>query len=95
MGLIAFDNTREPSIKFCKGIEIKREIKPSDRLITRIDADFENIDDAIKTLNHELNRIRKETHDVFFAPFKGLRKDGQYRRRLDYEFVRGMINEYT
>ena len=42
-------------------------------------------------LNKELDATRKSTHDVFFAPFKGLRKDGKYRRRIDYEFVRNLI----
>ncbi len=78
LGLIAFDNTRAPSIRFCRGDEIKRAIKHSDRLITRIDGDFKCNDTIINRLNFELNRIRRETHDVFFAPFKGLRKDGKY-----------------
>ena len=69
-----------------------RKMKISDRLLTKMDTDIEDIDSAIETLNKELDRIRKKTHDVFFAPFKGLRKDGKYRRRVDFIFVRNLIN---
>ena len=89
IGLYAIDNTKEASIRFCKGNEIKRRVIHSDRLITRISVDY---DVGIEVLNQRLNTIREKTHDVFFAPFKGLRKDGQYRRRIDYEFVRNLIN---
>ncbi len=90
LGLHAIDNTREASIRFCKGSEIKRRVIHSDRLITRIGTKHEVDIDA---LNRRLNQIRRKTHDVFFAPFKGLRKDGSYRRRVDYEFVRDLVNE--
>ena len=103
LGLICIDNTKEPSIRFCPPSEIKRKneksgaiearkMKISDRLLTKMDTDIEDVDSAIKTLNKELDRIRKKTHDVFFAPFKGLRKDGKYRRRVDFIFVRNLIN---
>ena len=69
-----------------------RKMKISDRLLTKMDTDIEDVDSAIKTLNKKLDRIRKKTHDVFFAPFKGLRKDGKYRRRVDFIFVRNLIN---
>ncbi len=92
IGLYAIDNTKEETIRFCRGDEIKRRVIYSDRLITRISVD-RKID--IDILNQRLNMIRKKTHDVFFAPFKGLRKDGQYRRRIDYEFVRNLINDIS
>ena len=103
LGLICIDNTKEPSIRFCPPSEIKRKneksgaiearkMKISDRLLTKMDTDIEDVDSAIKTLNKKLDRIRKETHDVFFAPFKGLRRDGKYRRRVDFIFVRNLIN---
>ena len=92
IGLHAIDNTKSPTIRFCRGNEIKRRIIYSDRLITRISVDQEI---SINELNKKLNMIREKTHDVFFAPFKGLRKDGQYRRRVDYEFVRRLINDIS
>lgn len=94
VGLICIDNNREPSIRFCNGNEISRDVKHSDRLITRIEFEVEDVDKTVKILNKQLDKIRKNTHDVFLAPFKGLRKDGNYRRRIDYDLVRRMINAY-
>ena len=93
LGLIAIDNTLEPSIKFCHGNEINPEkILGTSRSITRIlvDCDTEKL---IKSLNEALNGFRKETHDIFLTPFKGLRKDFKYRRRLDYKLARDLINQ--
>lgn len=94
LGLICIDNTVKPTIRFCKASEIPRNVKHSDRLITKIECDLEDLDESIKILNKKLNHIRKNTHDVFLAPFKGLRKDGFYRRRIDFALVRKMINAY-
>ena len=94
LGLICIDNSVEPTIRFCSGNEISRDVKHSDRLITRIECDIKDTDKAVKILNKQLDLIRRNTHDVFLAPFKGLRKDGMYRRRIDYDLVRRMINAY-
>ena len=91
IGLYCIDNTRGPSIRFCRGSEITRRVKHSDRLITRIAVPHRNPATLVGKLNKELDATRRNTHDVFFAPFKGLRKDGKYRRRIDYEFVRNLI----
>jgi len=40
-----------------------------------------------------LSEFRKETHDIFLTPFKGLRKDLKYRRRLDYALARNIVNQ--
>jgi len=93
LGLIAIDNTLEPSIRFCKGNEINPDkIKTSSRSITRISIDCD-IDKLIKDLNETLSEFRKETYDIFLTPFKGLRKDLKYRRRLDYSLARSIINQ--
>ncbi len=92
LGLIAIDNTIEPSIRFCKGEEINPDkIGTSSRSITRIaiDCDHEKL---IKNLNQMLNDFRKETYDIFLTPFKGLRRDFRYRRRLDYALARNIVN---
>lgn len=94
LGLICIDNTKGSTIRFCPVSEIKRKMKISDRLLTKIDTDIKDTDKAIVILNKELNRIREQTRNVFFAPFKGLRKDGEYRRRIDYDFVRNLINAH-
>lgn len=93
LGLFAIDNTLEPSIKFCRGDEIDpSKISQSSRSITRISIDCD-IDKIIKKLNDRLMVFREETYDLFLTPFKGLRKDNKYRRRLDYSLARNIINE--
>jgi hypothetical protein len=93
LGLIAIDNTLEPSIRFFSGSEINpSRIGISSRSITRISIDG-NIDKLIKNLNERISEFRKETYDIFLTPFKGLRKDLKYRRRLDYALARKIINE--
>ena len=95
LGLIGIDNTREASIKFCKGEELRNyHIKYSSRSITRISIEGVLIDDeVIIQLNEFLNNFRKQTHDIFMTAFKGLRDDGMYRRRLDYALAKNIIGE--
>ena len=89
IGLIAFDNTTKASIRFCSVAEIKDyQIKESSRFITRIKYDGYV---RIKVWNDFLTEFRHETHDVLLTCFKGLRKDGMYRRRLDWKLARGII----
>jgi len=92
LGLLAIDNTQEPSIKFTKGEQISASrISDSSRSITRIKVDCSI--SIIDKLNTRLNQFREETNDVFLTPFKGLRKDNKYRRRLDYAMARRLIEE--
>ena len=93
LGLIGIDNTKEASIRFCKGEDLKNyNIKYSSRSITRISVDGVN-DEIISRLNTFLNHFREQTHDIFMTAFKGLRDDGMYRRRLDYSLARNIIGE--
>jgi hypothetical protein len=46
----------------------------------------------IDMLNTRLTTIREKTHDVFLTAFKGLRRDGHYRRRLDWALTRAIVN---
>ena len=96
LGFVSFDNTRAPSIKFCEVEEIADyPIKVSSRFITRISGEFNTkISTLIKKLNKDLERFRLETHDVFLTPFKGLRDDQCYRRRMDFNLARKFINAY-
>jgi hypothetical protein len=92
LGFIAFDDTRAPSIRFVRGDELAHyRIGFSSRMITRIDGRFSNLDSLVRTLNRELSAFRESTKDVFLTPFKGLRKDGHYRRRMDYRLARDFI----
>ena len=93
LGLVAIDNTREASIRFCKGGELSRHsIGATSRMITRIAGNFgRNVGGLVDDLNEMLNRFRRKTDDVFLTPFKGLRKDGKYRRRLDFARAREFV----
>jgi len=93
LGFIAIDNTIEPSIRFCKGSEINsNKVSFSSRSITRISIDYSCVDKLILNLNEAIANFRSETYDIFLTPFKGLRKDNKYRRRLDYSLARSLIN---
>ena len=93
LGLIGIDNTKKATIRFCKGSEIKQEIKSSSRSITRINMKLDQKE--IDELNQIFNEFRTKTHDVFLTPFKGLRADGKYRRRLDYCLARKFLSLYN
>lgn len=96
LGFVAFDNTHSPSIRFCTGEELERyDIGFSTRMITRIHGNFENLPTAIDILNEKLGEFRDQTGDIFLTPFKGLRKDGKYRRRMDYRLARKFIEAYA
>ena len=90
VGLIAIDNTKRPSIRFCEPADLNGyEVSGACRSITRIEVEG---DVNISSLNDCLREFRKRTHDVLLTSFKGLRKDGKYRRRLDWYTAKRIIN---
>ena len=90
VGLIALDNTSHPSIRFCLPEELSGiEINHSSRAFSRILVDCPV---SIAALNNFLDNFRDKTADVFLTAFRGLRKDGKYRRRLDWQTGRQIIN---
>lgn len=100
IGLIAIDNTKEDSIKFCVGDEIdSSNVKKTSRSLTRIslDPDVEKaiveygLNKFIDSCNAEIIKMRKNTHDLYLTAFKGLRKDGKYRRRLSFDLAKIII----
>ncbi|KKS01020.1 MAG: hypothetical protein UU54_C0013G0013 [Candidatus Yanofskybacteria bacterium GW2011_GWA2_41_22] len=96
LGFIAFDDTQGPSIRFCRGAELSNyNICHSSRMITRIGGNFSNLSSLVYNLNNELSEFRNSTKDVFLTPFKGLRKDGMYRRRMDYQLARNFISTHA
>jgi hypothetical protein len=89
IGLCAIDNTRVPSIAFIDAQLVpSQKIKVSSRHLTRILVK-EKVD--LDLLNKKLARIREFTQDFFLTPFRGLRKDGKFRRRLDFQLARKII----
>ena len=90
LGLIAIDNTVSASIRFCPAAELgDYPIRTHCRSITKIGVPW-RVD--IDMLNARLATIREKTHDVFLTAFKGLRRDGHYRRRLDWALARSIID---
>lgn len=90
LGLIGIDNTKEPSIRFCHSDELgDYPISQKNRAITKISGICPS---HIKDLNEFLRVFRESTQDVLLTSFKGVRKDGRYRRRLDWNTARRIIN---
>lgn len=97
IAVIAVDNHIEDSIVFNEGESVNPEkIKTTSRSITRIKLPFDftkkEIRDIIAISNKLLKEKRKKTSDVFMTAFKGMRKDGKYRRRLDFSQIRSILN---
>jgi len=96
LGFVSFDNTRAPSIHFCRAGELSDyTVKHSSRFITRISGKFGNareVDRLIARLNHAICDFRANTRDAFLTPFKGIRRDGAYRRRMKFKMARNFIN---
>lgn len=98
IGLYAIDNTKQQSIAFVNGNEISPEkIKSTSRGITRIGNEIlinnSNVDKVINLANEILNDYRIKTSDIFLTSFRGLRNDGQYRRRLDFNQARKILSQ--
>ncbi len=91
VGLIALDNTIKPSIRFCDVAELRDyTVKPTGRHITKLAVDGPvRIDDW----NDALTVFRQETRDVLMTSYKGIRKDGMYRRRCDWALARGIVHD--
>lgn len=93
LGLYAVDSTGANRVRFVRGESIVAEIKPTSRAITRISVyddsgvpviTEDNVDGWVEGLNTLLDAYRELSGDVLLTSFKGLRKDGKYRRRLDW-----------
>lgn len=99
IALRAVDATRaEKPIKFMKPEMIDYDlstIKVSSRLITLIKLDIEKnmIDKIIDQSNKILLNFREKTEDTLLSPFKGNKKNGERRRRLDYKTARAILEE--
>ncbi len=71
-------------------------IKVSSRLITLIEINLtekESVQEIIDKSNFILSKFRIKTSDVLLSPFKGNKKNGERRRRLDYTTARAILEE--
>jgi len=90
VGLIALDNTKEASIQFCDVAELANyKVKTTGRHITKLMVDGQI---RIREWNKIMDAFREMTHDVLMTCYKGIRKDGKYRRRCDWSLARGIIH---
>lgn len=96
IGICCIDNTKEASIKFVPGSDIDgSKIKVSSRSLTRVsvgNVKIKNLNFLLQKCNEYLEWYRKNTNDVFLTTFKGLRYDGLYRRRLDFDTARAILD---
>lgn len=96
IGLRAIDNNKTASIEFTLGREITTPILPSSRSITRIKSptrlSLKKVETLVEKANQLLLEYRKKSRDILLTPFKGLRKDGEFRRRLDFKQARQILD---
>lgn len=87
--VVLYDSTKQASIRFVRGEDIGPIVK-SGRHLTRVSEDKigTNLDRYINCCNEELKIYRNKTKDVFLTTHRGMRKDGQFRRRLSFSQAR-------
>lgn len=96
IGVCCIDSSKTASICFCKGDTLAADnIKISSRNYTRISGlpTHIAIDTFINNCNQILYKYRNDTKDIFLTPFRGLRKDGMLRRRIDFNTIRCIMDE--
>lgn len=99
IALRAVDTTNiSKQIQFMKPEDIDYDlstIKVSSRLITLVEVKIEEhlIGKLIENSNKILFEFRKITNDVLLSPFKGNKKNGERRRRLDYRTARAILED--
>lgn len=95
VGLRAIDNSTTNSIRFCSASEIPLgKVKNTARLLTRLHVEsLESAVELIGAANILIDEWRAETKDVTLTAFKGTRKDGVFRRRLDFATARAILSE--
>jgi hypothetical protein len=97
VALFGIDNVIGPTIRFALGNEVAAtDIKHSSRIISRIGLPTPltgaRVPALIAAANTRLWAWRQETHDVVLSPFRGLRRDGHWRRRLDFATARRLLD---
>lgn len=93
LGLWTIDAKDGPRIRFCVGDEIPpTDVKGSSRSNTRIGGDLpRDMQRFVAALNRRLARFRSRTRDAILTPYRELRADGVYRRRIGFAQARAII----
>ena len=94
LGLLAVDTTVANSIRFCDIDELKDyQVSQCSRYKTKILLPPELATPSqIKKYNKSIKKLREESGDTLMTCFRGRRKDGKYRRRMDWDLARGVIS---
>ena len=95
IGVKTVDSKKCADCHFFDGNEINDDdVKDTNRAFSKIYGLPFDVDKDlfIKKCNDVLNDYRAKTKDVTMTSFKGLRKDGKYRRRLDFATVRHILD---
>lgn len=98
VGIRAVDNQKGASIAFVSGSDIPgSQVKHTSRALTRVSGLPPEIAPCVvlSAANELLGEYRAHTQDVLLTPFKGLRADGKYRRRLDFGTARALLGAAT
>ena len=93
IGLCCIDNTLgSDGIRFTDSFD-QWEISSACRSYTVISGLPDDVEksEVITSANEILRRYREVSSDVFMTSFKGLRKDGAYRRRLDFRTAKRIL----
>lgn len=95
ISLLGLDKPRNGLIQFGPAhLVANEEIKVSSRARTKIFIEgLADPDKIIYNSNLILNDFREKTGDVFLTPFRGLREDGDFRRRLDFKQAAAIIGK--
>lgn len=95
VGLLAVDTPSSASVEFVRPEKISPdEIKHSSRHRTRIHVDGlqeAELPDVLARANQILGEWRKGSADIGMTAFMGLRRDGMFRRRLDFATARAIV----
>ncbi|WGI36723.1 hypothetical protein [Mesomycoplasma lagogenitalium] len=89
------DNTKDKAnIKFHKSNwKNDQEVKSTDRhKVKLLIQDIEINDEIIDKLNNKINELRNNNCDYLWSSFKGVSKDGYFRKRLDFNRIKKIIN---
>lgn len=91
VGFVAVDTSQGPTIRFCDPAEIDSGgIKETSRYYTILQVDTPDI--RLDAWNERLAHFRDETCDTQMTSYRGIRKDGMYRRRCDWNLAKGIIH---
>ncbi|QGZ97922.1 hypothetical protein GE118_03905 [Mycoplasma sp. NEAQ87857] len=95
ISIFCTDNNKNfENIKFRDKNEVPNSsVKNTSRNKVKITINELTIDSKIiNELNNKINQLRKNKCDYLWASFKGIAKNNKYRRRLDFNRVKRIIN---